>query len=122
MSLDIWLHDTKEIEIECSECGHKRMVKPKVFELNITHNLNTMAKEAGIYYAMWRPEEIEATKAKHLIFILKYGISKLKNNPEHFKKFNPENGWGKYEYLLEAAELYLKACYKYPEAIIDIWR
>lgn len=26
-----------------------------VFETNITHNLNTMADKAGIYYACWRP-------------------------------------------------------------------
>lgn len=29
-----------------------------VFEANVTHNLNTMAAEAGIYYALWRPGEM----------------------------------------------------------------
>jgi hypothetical protein len=28
-----------------------------VFERNITHNLNRMADEAGIYGVIWRPEE-----------------------------------------------------------------
>ena len=35
-----------------------------VFEANITHNLTKMAANAGVYYACWHPEEINATHAK----------------------------------------------------------
>ncbi len=35
-----------------------------VFEYNITHNLGVMADAAGIYEALWRPEEIKAIVAK----------------------------------------------------------
>lgn len=31
-----------------------------VFDRNITHNLGNMADKSGIYYALWRPEEIKA--------------------------------------------------------------
>ncbi len=29
----------------------------EVYSANITHNLGEMADKAGIYYALWRPEE-----------------------------------------------------------------
>lgn len=30
----------------------------KLSSLNITHNLNNMAKEVGLYEVLWRPEEM----------------------------------------------------------------
>ena len=50
------------------------------------------------------------------------GIAELKSNPEKYKKFNPENGWGSYEGLLSFAEKYLQACEKYPNSIIGVSR
>jgi hypothetical protein len=35
----------------------------KLFSLNITYNLNKMAKEVGLYEVLWRPEEIGITTA-----------------------------------------------------------
>lgn len=94
----------------------------EVFEANITHNLNIMADEAGIYYHLWRPDECNITKAKELIDGLEAGLWKLKNDPKYFKQFNPENGWGKYEGLVEFVEKYLNACKTYPEAIVSVSR
>jgi hypothetical protein len=88
----------------------------EVFDWNITHNLNIMAEEAGIYKHLWRPEEIGITTASELIEPLRQGLHELKLNPEKYKKFNPENGWGDYEGLVEFVENYLNACYKYPNA------
>lgn len=92
------------------------------FEANITHNLVSMASEAGLYEAMWRPEEIGASKAADVIPHLTVGISVLKANPDHFRTFNPANGWGHYEGLLETAEKYLAACVSNPDAVIHISR
>jgi hypothetical protein len=94
----------------------------QVFEGNITHNLNKMAREAGVYMAMWRPKEIEITTAKQLIEPLRDGLARLQTNPEHFRKFNPDNGWGTYEGLVDFVVDYLSACEKYPDAEIWTWR
>ena len=93
-----------------------------VFEYNVTHNLNTMAREAGIYKHLWRPEEVGATVAVDLIAPLLNGLDALKCDRERFKKLNPENGWGDYEGLVEFVEKYLEACKKYPDATIRVWR
>lgn len=94
----------------------------RVFSHNITHNLNTMAKAAGIYKELWRPDEIGITKAKQLIAPLQKGLETLKKNPAKFKKFNPENGWGDYEGLCEFVVAYLEAAMQYPDAEVSVWR
>jgi len=110
MSLDFYLQyhlDNNDVE---------------VFWKNITHNLNTMADKAGIYKALWRPEEIGAKKAKDVIKLLERGLKELKSRPEYFKKFNPPNGWGDYEGFLKFVESCLEACKKYPNAEIYVSR
>ena len=87
---------------------------------NITHNLNKMADKAGIYEALWRPEEKGYKVAKDIIEIVEAGLKELKKRSEYFKGFNPENGWGTYEQLVNFTEEYLEACKKYPEAIIRV--
>ncbi len=93
-----------------------------VYDRNITHNLTEMADEAGIYKHLWRPEELFIFHAMDLIAPLKEGLSKLKADPERFKKFNPPNGWGSYENLVEFVEDYIVACVKNPDATITISR
>ena len=98
-------------------------IKPtEVYSANITHNLNVMAEEAGIYKYLWRPEELGITKAIGLIAPLNQGLSLLKSGPERFKEFNPENGWGNYENLIEFVEDYIVACMDNPDATIRISR
>lgn len=93
-----------------------------VYWANITHNLNAMASEAGIYKHLWRPDEIGIDKAKELIQPLTDGLAALNTNPERFKKFNPSNGWGTYEGLVEFVKEYLCACIRYPEARVSVSR
>jgi hypothetical protein len=89
-----------------------------VYRDNITHNLRKMALEARIYKALWWPEELGATKCKHIIPILEKGIIRLEANPTYYKQFNPENGWGDYEGLLKFAKDYLEQCKLYPNGKI----
>lgn len=93
-----------------------------VYSGNITHNLNTMADEAGIYKHLWRPEELGITVANELIIPLREGLQRLKDDPERFKEFNPSNGWGSYEVLVEFVSEYLNACESWPMAEISTWR
>ena len=107
MSLDVSLTVTKPTE---------------VFQWNITHNLGAMAREAGIYEALWRPEEFGFVRAHQLIEPLTKGLEVLKNHPEDLRKFNPENGWGTYGGLVEFVEKYLEACIENPDAEVRACR
>lgn len=93
-----------------------------VYSANITHNLGKMASEAGLYQALWRPEEIGITRAHQLIEPLRTGWEYLRSNPDHFKQFNPENGWGNYDNLIAFTEQYLEACEQYPTAEVRVSR
>lgn len=93
-----------------------------VFEANITHNLNDMADEAGIYKILWRPDENGFTKAGQIIDPLKAGIALMKSDPLRFQKLNAENGWGTYADFLPWLERYLEACEANPDADISVSR
>lgn len=107
MSLDVYLE----------------VVKPtKVYSANITHNLNKMAQAAGIYEALWHPEEIGITKAHQLIVPLTEGLARLRADSAKYRAFNPPNGWGSYEGLVEFVEAYLNACGREPDADVRVCR
>jgi hypothetical protein len=93
-----------------------------VYTANITHNLNKMAEEAGIYKPLWRPDEVGIDKAKQLIRPLRKGLTRLKRDPERFRAFNPQNGWGSYAALVSFVDNYLEACKTYPDARVRVWR
>ena len=107
MSLDIYLMETSP---------------HSVFALNITHNLTDMAKEAGIYKHLWRPEASGIKKARQLIKPLSEALGLLESDPERFKKFNPDNGWGDYDGLVAFVRAYIDACIRFPKANIRISR
>lgn len=118
MSLDVYL-EGEAASVPCTcHCGHdhQRAETLEHFSANITHNLNAMAGAAGIYKPMWRPEEIGITKAYDLIPHLRDGLHELKANPERFKAFNPSNGWGSYDGLVDFVTKYLNACQENPDA------
>lgn len=93
-----------------------------VFDTNITHNLGTMAREAGIYQHVWRPEELGITRAGDLITPLSKAIADMKARPEHYEAFNSPNGWGLYGDFLPWLERYLQACNDNPDAEISVSR
>lgn len=94
--------------------------KVSVFDANITHNLNKMAEEAGIYIYLWRPVGIKT--AAELIEPLKVGVQKMKDDPGHFKQFDAENGWGTYEDFVPWVEKYIAACEENPDAEVSVGR
>jgi len=94
----------------------------EVCSLNITHNLNLMAEEAGIYRELWRPDEINIEYAHQLIEPLSKGLEKLKSDPEYYKQFNPENGWGDYNNLVKFVTEYLRNCILFPGSSVSVDR
>jgi hypothetical protein len=93
-----------------------------VYSANITHNLGVMAKSAGIYIHLWRPEELGITKAHELIGPLRDGYRWLRHFPETARQYNPDNGWGTYEELAAFVRKYLTACEEHPEAAVKVSR
>jgi len=92
----------------------------EVFEANVVHNLGEMAEEAGLYKILWRPEEIDILLAKDAVPILERGLKALKENPEDFYPFAPEDKEGTYESLVKLVEDYLIACLRFPEGRISV--
>lgn len=115
MSLDFYL----EMKVDT---GSEEPYVVSLFSGNVTHNLNEMAKEAGIYKILWRPDENGYVVAGDIIEKLRLGVASLEYNPEYYKGFNPENGWGDYYGFLKFAKDVLEACRKHPKANISIWR
>jgi hypothetical protein len=99
-----------------------RVQETEVYSANITHNLGKMADAAGIYYALWRPEERDYRIASDIIPVLEEGLQKLKNDPAHYKTFDADNGWGLYEHFVPFVEKVLNACKEYPDAKIEVSR
>jgi hypothetical protein len=113
MSLDVYLMATKP----CS-----------VYSANITHNVNTMAmavelpNDLTLYDVMWRPDEHEMVYAKDIVDYLHAGWKDLVSNPEKYKKFNPLNGWGSYDGLVNFVKNYHAACMENLDATLRVSR
>ena len=118
MSLDVTLTEEREA---CTHCGKPAEIV-ELYSANITHNLNAMAEEAGIYKHLWRPEEIGITKAEELIQPLRAGLELMKADPERFKKHNPSNGWGSYDVFIPWLKRYLEACEENPTSTVSVDR
>jgi hypothetical protein len=115
MGLDISLY----MEVDT---GGSEPYGAELYEASITHNLGKMATEAGIYEALWRPGEHGFERAGDIVEILEKGLRDMESRPDHFRKFNPPNGWGTYEGFLPWVREYLDACKKHPKAKIDASR
>lgn len=125
MSLDVYLTGPEyECDCICDRCQneHKRTTRDEYYSANITHNLGAMAREAGIYQHMWRPEELGITKASQLIEPLAAGLALLQSDRKRFEAFNASNGWGLYEHFVPFVSEYLTACREHPEADVSVWR
>lgn len=99
------------------------LVEPQIVDVysgNITHNLGGMARAAGIYQVLWRPEEIGVERAEQAVPLLMAGLEKLRADPAHFETFNAPNGWGLYEHFVPFVEEVLAACKAHPRAIIRV--
>jgi CCR4-NOT transcription complex subunit 1 len=53
---------------------------------------------------------------------LRYVLEALRKDPEHYKQWNPENGWGSYEGLLNFVAEYRNACLDNPDAELRVSR
>lgn len=115
MSLDIAL----TIAVNTGGTKAHRVV---LYDANITHNLNRMAEEAGLYGCLWRPEENGITKAGQLIEPLTRGLEMMRADRARFEAYNASNGWGLYEDFVPWLEQLLAACKAHPMATVEASR
>ena len=113
MSLDVTLTKTMPTEVYTS---------------NITHNLSKMANqvmlESGVTLCdvLWHPEKNGLYYARDISELLDEAFNILLAEPNRFKTYNPENGWGDYEGLVDFVYNYRNACWDNPEAEIGVSR
>jgi len=107
------------------------MQPTSVYSRNITHNLAIMASEVDLSYMagtvtlytiLWRPEELQFTRAREIAELLDEAWNILLSEPEYYKLFDPENGWGSYEGLVDFVYTYRNACRENPDAELRISR
>lgn len=93
------------------------------FEQNITHNLNEMAQEAGIYKTLWHPDSLfDEPRARDIVEALRQGLEKLQADPEHFTTLEPANKWGTYRTFVPWLQRYIAACLEHPDALVMVSR
>ena len=97
-----------------------QVVETEVYWGNITHNLSTMARKCGVYEYLWKARDNKVTKASHLITPIQIGLRLLKADPEYYKTFDAENGWGVYPDFVNFLEELLTACKNNPHATISV--
>ena len=99
-----------------------------IYSGNITHNLGKMATQVflssgdTLYDVLWRPDEHGFVYAKDISALLHEGMVKLISSPLEYKRYNPENGWGSYDGLVEFVKQYYHACLTNPEAELSVSR
>ena len=100
-----------------------------VYDGNITHNLGAMAGAVvlsngmTLYDVLWRPDEQQGLKfARDIADLLDEGYNILLSDPEKYKQFNPENGWGSYDGLEKFVYNYRNACWDNPDAELRVSR
>lgn len=137
MSLDVTLY--RNYHVTYDEGKTLEPQRESLYSANITHNLNKMADEAGLYEALWRPYQLKEgynipeddyqaeykfeadnpVQAHEIISIIEKGLEDMKARPKHYETFNSPNGWGMYEHFVPFIEEYLEALKKYPEAFVE---
>ena len=122
---------TKELTIEEANANgfnvnDNQYVSEYAWTGNITHNLGKMAsnvkpdgKPYTLYSLLWGGKY---KNCRDLIGKLHACILYMMMNKEELKKYNPENGWGTYEQLLEFTKEFQMACIDNQDCKIKIYK
>ena len=95
---------------------------------NITHNLGAMADhcycycpdKTSLHSILWRPEEttlliVSGKLTSSYVKALSICLEELKEHRDYYEKFNPNNGWGNYDTLVNFTDSFLVALNKIPQ-------
>lgn len=110
---DVDPHDIVESAFETDEFWHG----------NITHNFREMAKnckvhnwplDVNLYDQLWRDESPDKEDIGDYKVYLILCLNELESNPDKYKQYNPSNGWGTYEQLVEFIRSFIHALIDMP--------
>jgi len=87
---------------DCPNCGGHE--GEEVFSQNITYNVGTMLRRAGLYPRILNGMTVAETQP-----VLKNAVILMSENPEYFRQFNAKNGWGTFETTFVAVDNIYKA-------------
>lgn len=84
---------------------------------NITHNLTKMAyncygRNWCLYDLLWR-DEMPDSIIEYMTDLLA-SLIELESDPDKYKQFNPPNGWGTYEQLIDFVRSFIHALIDMP--------
>jgi hypothetical protein len=122
MGLDVYLETGEELKETCPHCGGHGVInlgKEQLYRDSITHNHWKMVDNASLYRAIWRPEELQITKAAQLIPILEQGLKHIEEHQDELCKLGTANDHTEVWSFVRA---YLKACREHPDADIRVSR
>jgi hypothetical protein len=90
---------------------------PSILDINYTFNVSPMFRLAlggdGI-------KQLNNLSRDECIELLQDGIKHMEQNPEIYKKLNPENGWGDYEGALDVLVKTLEALQHSEDTYVNI--
>ena len=66
------------------------------YERNVTYNVSSILKLAGFH-----PAVLNGVTVVKLRPVVTYVRQSLTDRPDYFRRFEPENGWGSYDGVLE---------------------
>lgn len=120
MSLDLFAHlpiqKLNNIECYCTPVNidHVSIYTSGAIHLgNITHNLADMATHVSVDYGvslydtLWRSQSCCEGKLDSLRILWKRGLEILDRDREKLKRYNPSNGFGTHDDLIEFVRLVL---------------
>lgn len=124
MGLEIYLKKRRWVSYDNGKTFTRDDEEIEDLNLYITHNLNKMAEKAGLYKVLWHPEEYfnkEEVFVKDILPLLEDGFNKLVANPDYYKKYNADNGWGTYDELVRFLKKYIEYCKMFLEEEVIIY-
>jgi len=89
------------------------MRKTEVFTGEIDPMFEGRLREAGLYDALSKPNELGIRHASQLVGLLSDGIRKIESN-------RPDEDRGNWDYLVRWLRTYLAACQAHSDAVIGV--
>lgn len=92
---------------------------------NITHNMNKMAEHVpvsdtlNLYNVLWRPEESNLNTTDDIFDYVTTGVKYMIEHKDELLQYNPDNGWGDYDVLLNFTRRVGNACLLNPGCEIE---
>lgn len=89
---------------DCPNCGGHYKESEEMFSINVTYNVGTMLRNAGLH-----KEILDDKSVEYVLPIVDASYRLMRMNRGFFEQFNAKNGWGTYDTTIEAVEKFWRA-------------